>query len=162
VIAQGHRLVFAPEAIAYEPVAATNHVEFGRKVRVTVRSLRALIFMRGLLNPFAYGFYAIQLFSHKVLRYLVFVPLLTLLFTSPSLWNAGFLYQGALIGQLAFYIMALLGYALAGRRPGRLKILTIPFYFCMVNAAALIAAIHVLRGHQIKGWEPQRLSPAQE
>jgi cellulose synthase/poly-beta-1,6-N-acetylglucosamine synthase-like glycosyltransferase len=159
VIVQGYRLVFAPEAIAYEPVAATSQVEFGRKVRVIIRSWKAFIFMRKLLNPVHYKFYAIQLFSHKILRYLVVFPLLALFLISPFLWKTGFIYQVATVGQVAFYSCALLGWLLNRTRFGRKKIFTLPFYFCMVNAASLVAIVHVLRGHQIKHWEPQR--PAQ-
>jgi cellulose synthase/poly-beta-1,6-N-acetylglucosamine synthase-like glycosyltransferase len=156
IIARGYRLVFAPQAIAYEPVAATSQVEFGRKVRVIMRSWKAFGFRRELLNPFRYKFYAVQLFSHKILRYLVVFPLLALFLVSPFLWKAGFLYQMATIGQVAFYCCALLGWRLNGTRFGRKKIFTIPFYFCMVNAASLVAIINVLRGRQIKHWEPQR------
>lgn len=161
IIAQGQRLVFAPEAIAYEPVAATSQVEFGRKVRVIMRSWKAFGFRRELFNPVRYKFYAVQLFSHKILRYLVVFPLLALFLVSPFLWKAGFLYQMATLGQVAFYGCALLGWRLNGTRFGRKKIFTIPFYFCMVNAASLIAIINVLRGRQIKHWEPQRHSQQQ-
>ena len=156
IIVRGYRLVFAPEAIAYEPVAATSQVEFGRKVRVIMRSWKAFGFRRELLNPFRYRFYAIQLFSHKILRYLVVFPLLTLFLVSPFLWKAGFLYRMATTAQVVFYTCAVLGLLLNGTRFGRKKIFTIPFYFCMVNAASLVAMISVLRGHQIKHWEPQR------
>ncbi|HEU0295008.1 MAG TPA: glycosyltransferase family 2 protein [Anaerolineales bacterium] len=156
VIVQGYRLVFAAEAIAYEPIAATSQVEFGRKVRVIMRSWKALLFRRELLNPFRYKFYAIQLFSHKILRYLVVFPLLILFLVSPFLWKAGFIYQVATIGQIAFYCCALFGLLFHGTRFARKKIFTIPFYFCMVNAASLVAILHVLRGRQIKHWEPQR------
>lgn len=156
IIVRKHRLVFAPEAIAYEPVAATSQMEFGRKVRVIVRSWKAFGFRRELLNPFRYKFYAIQLFSHKILRYLVVFPLLILFFVSPFLWRAGFLYQLATIAQIVFYICAVFGLLFNETRFGRKKIFTIPFYFCMVNAASLVAIIYVLRGRQIKHWEPQR------
>ncbi len=46
VIAQAHRLVFASDAIAYEPVAQSNAREFARKVRVMTRGLRAVLLMR--------------------------------------------------------------------------------------------------------------------
>jgi cellulose synthase/poly-beta-1,6-N-acetylglucosamine synthase-like glycosyltransferase len=160
IIAQGYRLIFAPDAIAYEPAAATSQVEFGRKVRVIIRSWKAFIHMRKLLNPFRYGFYAIQFFSHKILRYLVVFPLLVLFLVSPFLWKTSFIYQLATIGQVAFYTCALLGLLLNGTRLARKKIFTIPFYFCMVNAASLVAIIKVLRGQQIKHWEPQRQSSA--
>ena len=156
IIVRKHRLIFAPEAIAYEPVAATSQVEFGRKVRVIMRSWKAFFFRRELLNPFRYKYYAIQLFSHKILRYLMVFPLLTLFFVSPFLWNAGLLYRMATIAQAVFYTCAAVGLLLNGTRFGRKKIFTIPFYFCMVNAASLVALISVLRGHQIKHWEPQR------
>jgi cellulose synthase/poly-beta-1,6-N-acetylglucosamine synthase-like glycosyltransferase len=156
VIVQGSRLVFAPDAIAYEPVAGAGGVEFGRKVRVITRGLRAVQLRRTLLNPFRYGFYSLQLFSHKLLRRLVVFPLLLLLVTSSLLWNQGPLYQVATVAQLAFYGLAALGWALANTPLRRAKIFTLPFYFCMVNYAALLAALNVLRGNRIERWEPQR------
>lgn len=157
VILQGYRLVFVPEAVAYEPVAMTNSIEFGRKVRVITRGLSAVLNSRNqLLNPFRYGFYAIQLFSHKVMRRLVVYPLIFLFCVTPFLWSTNLFYRLAMIGQLIFYSFALLGFLLDGTRFRRLKFFTIPFYFCMVNAAALIASINLLRGRKIKRWEPQR------
>jgi cellulose synthase/poly-beta-1,6-N-acetylglucosamine synthase-like glycosyltransferase len=157
VIVQGYRLVFAPDAIAYEPVAGSGGLEFGRKVRVITRGLRGvLVVRRELLNPFRYGFYAFQLFSHKVLRRLVVFPLLLLLLVSPLLWSQGLLYQAATVLQLSFYGCGLLGLLLRDTPPGRLKVFTIPFFFCMVNVASLIAAINLIRGHRIDFWEPQR------
>jgi cellulose synthase/poly-beta-1,6-N-acetylglucosamine synthase-like glycosyltransferase len=157
VIAQGYRLVFASQAVAYEPVAAASSIEFGRKVRVITRGLRAVLDTRAeLLNPFRYGFYAVQLLSHKLLRRLIVYPLLLLFLMSPFLWNTHLFYQLVAIGQFAFYALALAGMLLDGNRLGRIKIFSIPFYFCMVNAAAFIASINVLRGQQIKRWEPQR------
>jgi cellulose synthase/poly-beta-1,6-N-acetylglucosamine synthase-like glycosyltransferase len=156
VIAQGRRLVFAPDAIAYEPAAKTSGVEFGRKTRVITRGLRGVLVMRKLLNPSRYGFYAIQLFSHKVLRRLVVFPLIVLLVVSTLLWSHGLFYQLATLAQAAFYASGLVGLLLSGTRIGRLKIFTIPFFFCMVNAAALLATLNVLRGHRIDFWEPQR------
>jgi hypothetical protein len=125
-------------------------------VRVIIRAWRAFIYMKELLNPFRYRFYAIQLFSHKILRYLVVFPLLTLFFVSPFLWKNGLFYQLATLGQVVFYLCALLGLLLDGTRFRRMKLFTIPFYFCMVNAASLVAIICVLRGQQIKHWAPQR------
>lgn len=161
VIVQGERLVFAPDAIAYEPVAGAGGVEFGRKVRVITRGLRAVVVRRTLLNPFRYGFYSLQLFSHKVLRRLVVFPLLVLLVTSPFLWSKGLFYQLVTLGQALFYGFAALGWVMDKTRSRRLKIFTIPFYFCMVNYASLLAALNVLRGNRIERWEPQRHANAE-
>jgi len=157
VIVQGYRLVFAPDAIAYEPVSGTGGVEFSRKVRVITRGLRGvLIVRRELLNPFNFGFYAFQLFMHKVMRRLVVFPLIVLLVLSPLLWNAGLIYQLATVAQILFYSCALLGLVLSNMKLGRLKPFTIAFFFCMVNAASLIAAVNLIRGRRIDFWEPQR------
>jgi cellulose synthase/poly-beta-1,6-N-acetylglucosamine synthase-like glycosyltransferase len=156
VIAQGYRLVFAPEAVAHEPVAKSSEAEFGRKVRVITRGLRAVLVMRQLLNPFRYGFYALQLFSHKVLRRLVVFPLLVLLMAGSWLWGHGLIYQLATLTQFTFYGCALLGLLLGRTQFGRLKVFSLPFFFCMVNAAAFLAVWNVLRGRTIDRWEPQR------
>jgi cellulose synthase/poly-beta-1,6-N-acetylglucosamine synthase-like glycosyltransferase len=156
VITQGHRLVFAADAIAYEPVAGSSTKEFRRKVRVITRGLQAVILRRELLNPFRYGFYALQLLSHKVLRRLVVFPLLVIFLLSPLLWSRSPFYQALTLAQLGFYGAATLGMVLDGTRWGRLKLFTIPYFFCMVNAACLLAALNILRGRHIEFWEPQR------
>lgn len=162
VIAQGYRLVFAPDAVAYEPVASTSGIEFGRKVRIITRGLRGVGVMRELLDPRRHGFYAVQLFSHKVLRRLMVFPLGVLALTSPLLWPYGWFYQLATLAQLGFYGCALAGGVLQragggrGSRLGRLKLFSVPFFFCMVNLAALVAVWNVLRGYRIERWEPAR------
>lgn len=160
VIAQGYRLVFSLDAAAYEPAAKAHRAEFGRKVRVTTRGLWGVVARRELLNPLRHGFYSLQLCSHKILRRLVAFPLLALLAIGPWLWNAGPFYRAAALAQAAFYAWGVLGLALAGTRLGRAKPLAIPAYFCLINAAALVASWQVLRGHRIERWEPQRQADA--
>ena len=154
VIRSGRRLVFAPGAMAFEPAAATSGAEFQRKVRVATRGLRGVWVMHALLDPFRHGFYALQLFSHKVARRLVGVPLLAALFATPFLWSEGWIYRAALLAQLAVY-----GAAAAAQvvpRLGRAKPFAIPLYFCLVNLAALRAAWNVVTGRRIDVWEPER------
>jgi cellulose synthase/poly-beta-1,6-N-acetylglucosamine synthase-like glycosyltransferase len=156
VIAQGYRLVMAPEAIAYEAVAESGDAEFQRKVRVITQGMRSVQVMRELLNPFRYGFYALQLFSHKVLRRLMVFPLLVLFVTSPLLWSSGILYKVATLAQIGFYSGALIGFLFGRTQLGRRRIFTIPFFFCMVNAASLVAALNMLRGRRIDRWDTGR------
>lgn len=156
VIAHGYRLVFAPDAIAYEPSAESNSAEFARKVRIMTRGLQGVVVMRRLLNPFRYGFYAIELFSHKVLRRLIVFPLLVLAIISPFMWNEGLFFQLVTLGQVGFYVLALLGYFLRETSPGHTKPLALPFFFCMVYSASFLAALNILRGRRIDRWEPKR------
>lgn len=159
VIAQGYRLVFAPDAVAFEPASESNSAEFTRKVRITTRGLQGVLVMRTLLNPFHYGFYAVELFSHKILRRLVVFPLILLAITSPFLWNSGLFYQLATLGQIGFYGLAALGLLTRETALGHRKYFALPLFFCVVYAASLLATINILRGRRIDRWEPQRQEP---
>ena len=158
VIAQGFRLVFQEAAAAFEPVAATNRLEFERKVRVITRGLRAVGLRRSLLNPADTGFYAVQLFSHKVLRRLVWAPLVVMAVAAPWLWGDGLLYQAATVAQVALYGLGALGLAV-DRAGARSRLLAVPAFFCLVNAAAIRAWWNVLSGTRIERWEPSRADP---
>jgi len=163
IVAQGRRLVFANDAAAWERTTPASGSEFHRKVRVITRGLRAVCLMRELLNPIRYGFYSLQLFSHKVLRRLTILPMAAIVLATPWLWEAGVFYRGAALLQFVFYLSAILGALLPrleGSAPGwarrAVKLLMLPTFFCMANAAAGLAALNVVRGHRIDSWEPQR------
>jgi cellulose synthase/poly-beta-1,6-N-acetylglucosamine synthase-like glycosyltransferase len=156
VIAAGRRLVFAEDAAAYEPVASSGGVEYGRKVRVMTRGLRGVVVRRSLLDPRRTGFYAAQLFWHKLLRRLMVLPLIALAVSSAVLAGSGPIYTLAAAGQAAFYGLAGVGFALRGRPVSKSKAVAFPAYFCLVNVAALHAAANVVRGRRIDRWEPRR------
>lgn len=153
VIRQGYRLVFSPTAISYEGVAESKKLEFSRKVRIILQGLKSVLLRAELMNPFRYGFYAVQLFSHKLLRRLVVFPLLVLLLTSPLLWSQGLIYQATTIAQISFYLLALAGLLFERYALGTRKLFSIPFYFTLIYAAALVAVVKLLRGQQINQWE---------
>jgi cellulose synthase/poly-beta-1,6-N-acetylglucosamine synthase-like glycosyltransferase len=156
VIAHGHRLVFAPGAAAYEPVGASAGVEYGRKVRVMTRGLNGVVARRSLLNPRRHGFYAVQLFSHKVLRRLMAIPLLMLLASTLRLARRSPFYALLALAQSGLYGLGAAGLAL-GRRPlGRHRLLALPAYFCLVNIASLQALLNVVRRRSVNRWEPRR------
>lgn len=157
VIAQGYRLVFAADAVAWEPVASSGTDEWARKVRVISRGFRGVWERRELLRP-RHGFYAVQLLSHKLLRRLMGVPLLVTALVAPTLWRHGFVYRLASIGQGAFVALGLAGLLLGERRVGRHRLLAVPAFFLMVNAAALTAAWNVIRGRRIDRWDTVRTS----
>lgn len=162
VIAQGYRLVFCEDAVAWEPVAPSQQAEFSRKVRVITRGLRSALVMRSLLNPFRYGFYSLQLLSHKLLRRLMFIPLGMLFVGSFLLWQEGMFYQLAASAQAAFYGLAACGSVATFGRGRIQKLVAVPAYFCMVNVASLIALWRLIIGHSVVVWEPQRHEPAEQ
>jgi GT2 family glycosyltransferase len=160
VVAQGRRLVFAADAVAYEPVASTGALEFGRKVRVMTRGLRGVLLLRELMDPRQHGFYAVQVFSHKLLRRLLVVPLLAMAASGVALWRAGPVYRLATAAQVGVAAAGIAGLALHDRPAGRSRLLAVPAYFLLVNAAALAALRNVLTGKRIDRWSPQREAAA--
>lgn len=156
VIQQGYRLVFAEDAAAYEPVAASGSREFARKARVMTRGLRGVVRRRALLDPRRHGFYAIQLFSHKVLRRLMVFPQLVIAIVLVSLWRRNTFYRLAAALQAAFYGLAAGGLLLRGRRVARHPLLAFPAYYCLVNAASFVAVLNLVRGRRIERWQPAR------
>jgi cellulose synthase/poly-beta-1,6-N-acetylglucosamine synthase-like glycosyltransferase len=156
VVERQCRLVFEPEAHAYEIAIPTARREFARKVRLMTRGLRGIILRKRLLNPYHYGFYSLILFSHKVLRRLVPVFLVLLFLTSILAISHGAIYTTAAVAQGVFYGLAAAGYGLRRTRLGRQKCFVVPFFYCLANAAALMALIKVCSGEKITLWQPQR------
>ena len=156
VVEQGYRLVFEPEARATEFAVPEAQREFRRRVRLMTRGLRGVLLRRRLLNPYRYGFYAVVLFSHKVVRRMAPVPLVVLAVSSAYLASSGPLFLAAAGGQALFYGVAALGCVLRRARVGGWKPLYIPFYYCMANAASAVALMQFALGKRIESWQPQR------
>ncbi|HEX5579060.1 MAG TPA: glycosyltransferase [Candidatus Limnocylindria bacterium] len=162
VVEQGRRLVFAVDAIVYEDVAETSRAEFDRKVRVMTRGLRGVIMMRRLLDPRRYGFYSVQLFTQKVLKRLTVVPHLLILASTALGWKhaRGYRLLGAL--ELGIGAAAVVGLAFPRSRIGRHPVFSVPAYFCMANAASLLAIRNVLGRRALVRWDTARTKPMPE
>lgn len=157
VVLQGRRLLYEPRAVAWEEAPAEGRDEFRRKVRVTNHSVRALWNLgRGLWTS---GFYSVELLSHKLFRHLVpffLIPLfLSNAVLAASAASGSPLFRILFAGQVLFYGLALAGFALRGTRLGRAKPFTVPYYFCLVNAAAFLGVLSILRGRRLRAWTPR-------
>jgi cellulose synthase/poly-beta-1,6-N-acetylglucosamine synthase-like glycosyltransferase len=153
VLQKGFRVVFEDRALAYEETTQTASEEFSMRVRVITRGICGLLSVPGILKPWKFGWVSFQLFSHKVLRWLV--PFfLVLLFASSFALAREPWYGYALALQGLFYIWALFSLAVPVHK--RWKILGIPLYFCLLNAAALCSVVEVLRGKKYVVWETVR------
>lgn len=154
VLEKGYRIVFEPEAIAYEETTEKSKEEFRMRVRVITRGMRGLLYMKMLFNPFRYPFVSFQLLSHKVLRW--FIPVFLAVALVSNLFLAGVpFYNATLALQLSFYALALIGFV-AEKRNILAKPLTIPLYFVTVNLAAVVAMYRIWKGHKAVTWETVR------
>ena len=153
VVAQGYRAVFEPGALLQEDALADQASEFRMRVRVTLRALWALRDCRTLLSPVGQPVFAWQLWSHKVLRYLAFIPLCVALGLS-ILLAGNVLYLSIAAAGLAVLACALLGhfFPAAGARA---RVIRLAQYFVLLNAASGIATFRFLRGERITVWKPR-------
>lgn len=141
---QGYRLLFEPNATAWENAGVEAATEFRRKVRVTNHSVRALLNLRSRLVTS--GFYSVELLSHKLVRHFIPFFLVLLLISSAVAFPIVFL------GQLGFYGMAIAGALLRNQKIGRAKLFTVPYFFTFVNAAALVGILSMLKGKKTAAW----------
>jgi cellulose synthase/poly-beta-1,6-N-acetylglucosamine synthase-like glycosyltransferase len=155
IVQAGHRCVYEPEARSYERAAGNFDNEFRRKVRIVNRAWRALFGLKGLLNPMHFGFFSFELISHKLLRWLVPVFLAGLFLVNLTILGLHPIYRLALAGQLAFYLLAIIGH-LRRRRPSMPALLSIPYYFCLVNVASALGVIEAFRGKTYTTWTTVR------
>jgi glycosyltransferase involved in cell wall biosynthesis len=159
VVAAGRRLVFAADAVAYEPPAAGARLEYRRKARIMTRGLRGVAARRTLLDPRQHGFYSFQLLWHKLLRRLMVFPLGVIAVTSLALVRAGSLYRLVAVGQIVGYLLAAVGLLAPRSRLGRSRPAGLAAFFVMVNAASTEAVWNLLTNRRIDRWEPRRDVP---
>ena len=130
------------------------HDEFGRKVRTLLRGMSALFYKKNLLNPFQYGIFAIELLSHKLMRWLVPFFLLSLVTANLFLLGNKF-YLFIFIIQALFYSLALLSIFQIANLQNRF-IGRIPLYFLTVNAAILVAWHRYTKGTRQEIWNSSK------
>lgn len=154
IVAQGKRCVYEPEAVSVEEAAGSYSKEFRRKIRIVNRAWRAMMSMKQMLNPFRYGFFAWQLISHKLLRWLVPAFLIAAFLTNALLITSHSIYLLTFGMQVAFYGLALVGAVL--RKHDIAAIVYIPFYFCLVNIASARGIFEAYRGKTYATWSTAR------
>ncbi len=153
IVESGRRVVYAPSAVIYEDALSEARDEFRMRVRVSLRALHGMRDMASLFNPFRHGLFSLQLFSHKLLRYLAPAFLAIAFAVNVHLAAGDGFWASLLTAQVLFYVLAGVGYL---RRGSDLPVwLGLPYYFCLVNSAAGIALMRFLRGDKMVTWTPR-------
>jgi cellulose synthase/poly-beta-1,6-N-acetylglucosamine synthase-like glycosyltransferase len=146
MVRRGRRAVYEPEAVSVEKPSRDLEDEYRRKVRM-LRGAWVHVFTGGMLRGVG-PLYFVELFSHRFLRYASGLLHLVLLSTSLALVGEGWVYRGALAGQLAWLALA---------AAGRLK-LPIPgaglaYYYLLVTWATLAGLARYVRLGPPLLWE---------
>lgn len=154
VIEGGHRVVFEPQALATERANVELRSEFAMRVRVALRALQAIVHMRSLLDPLRFPTVSFCLLSHKVLRYLAFLWLVSALLSNLVLAVSSPFYRLVLALHLGVYILAVIGLRGAGAGPAR-RLTFVPAYLLMSYAAFAVASWRLLKGQTMATWKPR-------
>jgi poly-beta-1,6-N-acetyl-D-glucosamine synthase len=152
---KGYRIVYEPEAFAIETASENISEELKRKVRIAAGGIQAIVRLKSLLNFSKYGILSFQYISHRVLRWIITPLLLIIIFVVNILiciQNPAMIYRLLLSGQILFYLLSLLGREFE-RKELRFKIFFIPYYFCIMNYAALAGLKRYLGNQQSAVWE---------
>lgn len=155
MVEQGLRAVYIPEAVCTEEPNRQAKKELAARVRIISQTFADLWRNRSVLNPFRSGFYAVQLWSHKLMRYLVPVFLIAIFIASAFLATRNAFYAVVFVMQVAFYLAALVSWILE-RMGVTFSLLALPQYFVITNLASLIAFVKFLTGERYTRWEPSR------
>jgi hypothetical protein len=107
-----------------------------------------------VLNPFAFGLFSFQVWSHKVMRWLVPWFLVGLLCATAVLSRTGQAFWLLLVAQIGAVLLFVLVSALPFlRRWGAIRLF---YYFGQVNLALAMAGVQFMFGRRIVMWDPSR------
>jgi cellulose synthase/poly-beta-1,6-N-acetylglucosamine synthase-like glycosyltransferase len=148
VTKRGWRAVYEPGAEATERMAPTVEGEFKRKRRM-MWGLWDVMLKWGMLNPRGYSpFYALEIYSHRLLRYLTPWLHLVALGANAALLGRGGLYVVTMALQLGLLVAAALG-RFVPFLPFR-----IAYYYVTVTASIAVGLFDRLRAGAVPiGWE---------
>jgi cellulose synthase/poly-beta-1,6-N-acetylglucosamine synthase-like glycosyltransferase len=152
---RGQKVVHEPRAVAFERSASEPSEEFARTVRMVTRDSVALFMFLGPALRQA-PLIAWQLVSHKLLRWLIGLLQIGILLCSLLVLHSSF-YRLIFASQLVFYLSALVGWALHARRC-RAPLVSVPYFLCMLNAAALVGLARAAAGKRVPIWEKAQSS----
>jgi len=155
---KGYRIVYEPDAFAIENASENISEELKRKIRIAAGGIQAIVRLKALLNIFKYGILSFQYISHRVLRWTITPFLLIIIFIVNILvciQNPAMIYKLLFSGQILFYLLSLLGREFE-KKELRFKIFFVPYYFCVMNYAALVGLKRYLGNQQSAVWEKAR------
>jgi cellulose synthase/poly-beta-1,6-N-acetylglucosamine synthase-like glycosyltransferase len=170
IASKGYRIAYTPGAYAIENASLNVKEELKRKIRISAGGIQAMTRLWFLLNPFKYGIFSWQYFSHKVLRWaasplslFLFLPVNIWLVAGERLWFSVSLPSLILWVQLLCYLLALSGWIFENRRI-KTKIFFAPAYFVAINYASVRGLLRFLWGKQKVTWEKSKRAgtPGQE
>jgi cellulose synthase/poly-beta-1,6-N-acetylglucosamine synthase-like glycosyltransferase len=145
VILKDSRVVYSPEALAYDTPSQSLKREFLTRVRQTSKNLIGTFKRWGFKGWIRHPFISWGLLSHKILRWLTPFFMLSAFISNIFLLDEAPFYRITFFLQILFYANALLGYLgeLLGKR---IPVASTIFSFCIASAGMGIGVIKGILG----------------
>lgn len=151
VILQGYRVIHEPEAIAYDTMPSSIGGELKARTRIATRNLAGILSRKTLLNPLRHPIMFFSILSHKLIKY--WGPFFIIVaFLSNALLLDSMFYRVVFVGQLLFYIGALIGWQFE-RKGKEVPILSTLFSFLLANIGFFRGSLRVLLGRTITTYK---------
>jgi len=147
----GFRTAYEPGAVSVEAYNLDTRQDFKRRIRTVIQAYQSYLYVSQALNPLRTGFYALQVISHRFMRWFVFPVLIIAFVANLLLMRVSDLYLVLALAQITCYTLALVGFILDrfGRQPA---LFYFPYYFLYIHLAAFIALINSWRGKTVATW----------
>jgi cellulose synthase/poly-beta-1,6-N-acetylglucosamine synthase-like glycosyltransferase len=145
---QGFDCVFNQDAVAMEP-SPDDSRQYRRMVRIVSWMIISGLLLMGRALRRGKVMLFFQLLFHKFLRWLSGLFLLAVTVYAGLLADSS-LYGVIFICLCAFHLMAALGALLRDALPSRLLF---PYYFWLMNWAAIDGILRTMSGHPVETWE---------
>lgn len=151
---KGFVAVSSPKVVGIYSDVKDPSLEYRRKLRTIIRGITAISRHPEVLNPFKFGLFAFQVWSHKILRWAVPWFLVVFFLVSLALAGQHWFYTLVLLGQIVFYAAVACGH-FAPKLRSR-TVVKIPYFFVQVNVAIAIATVKFLMGQRMTTWAPSQ------
>ena len=151
---QGLVAITCPDVVGIYKDVQDASLEYSRKMRTVIRGITAIARHPEVLNPFRMGLFAFQVWSHKIMRWGVPWFMLVFFLLTLALQSDGAVFLLALIAQLAFYALALIGWLSESLR--KYTLIKIIFFFVQTNLALAQATVSFLMGKRMTVWAPSK------
>ncbi|HTH83257.1 MAG TPA: glycosyltransferase family 2 protein [Mucilaginibacter sp.] len=157
---KGYIIGYEPKAYAMETASANIKEELKRKVRIAAGGIQSILRLKKAANPFRNPVFTFQYISHRVLRWTITPFLLILIFILNPIIAFGSdtaspVYKVIFVLQVIFYTLSLVGLYFE-RKNIRLKVLFVPYYFCIMNYAILAGLLKYYNKNQSSAWEKSK------
>ncbi len=123
------------------------------RVRVVTRAMRGLLSVSDLLKPWKFAWPAFQLWSHKIMRWMVPLFLIALFIAN---WLAARFFVLSIHAGGAIVLLCCGAAEHASAAASPMEALGIPLFFCTLNAAALVSMLEICRGRKYVTWQTVR------